>query len=206
MNVSTTKTLMISLVLSLFGSAAGNAANPLLGEVEIRAASRLEKDAGVWLDGQFLGHMRDIKGKSRLVLVPGEHEVLIRLIGYSDIRKTIVVEPGRVHEFVARLEPDPDAVYPDPEDMARLKISVEPEEAAVFVNDVYAGHVDQFNGRRGMQMGPGVYGIRIALPGYQAFETELTVLANQEYEIKTELPKGSIVDQPEGLVFSEARD
>ena len=184
----------------------GSAANPLLGEVEIRAATRVEKDAGVWLDGQFLGRMRDLKGKSRLVLVPGEHEVLIRLIGYRDTRRTIVVEPGRSHEFVATLEADPNAVYPDPEEIASLKISVEPEEAAVFVNDVYAGHVDQYNGHRGMEMGPGVYKIRIALPGYQAFETELRVLPNQEYEIKTELPKGTIVEQPEGLVISQARD
>lgn len=183
-----------------------SAANPLLGEVEIRAATRLEKDAGVWLDGQFLGHLRDIKGKSRLVLVPGEHEVVVRLIGYEEVRETIVVEPGQHHEFVARLTSDPSAVYPDPDVLAKLKISVEPEDAAVFVNDVYAGHVDQFNGHRGMQIGPGTYRIRIALPGYQAFETELTVLANQDYEIKTELPKGSIVDQPDGLTISQNVD
>lgn len=207
MNTRTVCVLMFAWAGTLIGvTGSAIAANPLLGEVEIRPATRLEKDAGVWLDGQFLGTIRDLKGKSRLVLVPGDHDVLIKLIGYSDVRRMITVEPGQHHEFVVSLAPADDVTYPDPADTAKLKVSVEPEDAAVFVNDVYAGHVDQFNGRRGMRLGAGVYQIRIALPGYQAFETELTVIANQEYEIKTELPKGTIVEQPDGLVVSQNSD
>jgi hypothetical protein len=38
------------------------------------------------------------------------------------------------------------------------------------------------------------------LPGYQPFETEMSLSANQRYEIKTELRRGSIRDQSDELI------
>ncbi len=43
-----------------------------------------------------------------------------------------------------------------------------------------------------MKISPGKHRVRVELPGYRTFETELNLLANQESEIKTELAKGSI--------------
>ena len=40
----------------------------------------------------------------------------------------------------------------------------------------------------------------IALPGYEAFNTELTVRAGQSYEVKTELQKGSLDEQAAALI------
>ena len=183
-----------------------SAGNPLFGEIELEAATKIEKNAGVWLDGQYLGHVRDLRGGSQLVLPPGAHSLLFKLIGYEDLTRNVIVEPGESQEVHVSLIPDAGAQYADETELAELKLAVEPEEAAVFVNDVYAGYVDQFNGRRGMQMGPGVYNVRIALPGYDSFETQITVVATQEYEIKTSLRKASIVDQPAGLAVSQARE
>jgi hypothetical protein len=39
---------------------------------------------------------------------------------------------------------------------------------------------------------PGKHQIKVALPGYQTFETEVSLLAGQKSELKTELVKGSI--------------
>jgi len=39
---------------------------------------------------------------------------------------------------------------------------------------------------------PGKHRIRVALPGYQTFETDVSLLAGQKSEVKTELLKGSI--------------
>jgi hypothetical protein len=50
-----------------------------------------------------------------------------------------------------------------------------------------------------MRLSPGTYRFTIALPGYQPFNTELTLRSGQTYEIKTELPKGEIGDQAEEL-------
>ena len=180
------------------------AAQTMQGEVELKPATAIERDAGVWVDGQYLGHLRELKGKRRLVLVPGAHELLVKLAGYEDLNETIVVEPGQEREYRVSLRPDPNAQYPDEGQTAALRISVVPETAAVFVNDVYAGHVNRFNGRRGMRVRAGTHRIKIELPGYRPFETELTLLANQTYEIKTELANGSITEQSEALQVSRA--
>jgi len=48
-----------------------------------------------------------------------------------------------------------------------------------------------------MLVGPGPHQIRIALPGYQTFETSINPLANQKVEIKTELVKnGAPLSEP----------
>jgi hypothetical protein len=98
--------------------------------------------------------------------------------------------------------PKPDATYPDESATAQVRISVKPEEAAIFVNDSYVGHVDRFDGRAGMRLSAGTYRLTIALPGYEAFNTELTLRAGQSYEIKTELPKGRLDAQAAALIVS----
>jgi hypothetical protein len=186
--------------LGLVGVAMGAwAANPILGEVEIEAGSKIERKAGVWLDGQYVGFVKDLQRRGKLVLVPGEHQLLFKLIGYQDVATKIVVDPGERKEYRIAMLPKAGVTYPEKEGTARLRISVEPEKAAVFVNGAYVGHVDHFNGPRGMRLGPGTYRFTIALPGYQAFETELTLRAGQEYEISTDLPTGGFDDQAAAL-------
>jgi hypothetical protein len=43
-----------------------------------------------------------------------------------------------------------------------------------------------------MLISPGKHRIKIELPGYRTFETEVNLLAGQKSEIKTALVKGSI--------------
>jgi hypothetical protein len=189
---------LTSIVSSCIAAGAW-AASPLQGEVELQAASRLERDAGVWVDGQYVGFVKDLGGSGRLALVPGTHAVLFKLIGYEDVARTIVVEPGDRKKYRVSMTADAEVTYPDKEDTAQLRLSVKPDEAAIFVNDAYVGHVDRFGGRAGMRLSPGTYRFTIALPGYQPFNTELTLRSGQTYEIKTELPKGEIGDQAEEL-------
>ncbi|HEU4619218.1 MAG TPA: PEGA domain-containing protein [Gammaproteobacteria bacterium] len=169
--------------------------SPILGEIEIEPASKVERDAGVWVDGQYVGFVKNLHGSDRLVLVPGEHRLLFKLIGYQDVDETFVVEPGRKAQYRVSMAHASGISYPDKDQTAKVRISVEPEDAAVFVNDSYVGHVDRFDGHKGMRLAPGTYRFKIALPGYQPFETQLTVRAAQAYEIKTKLPKGGFEDQ-----------
>src|SRR5947208_16881722 len=68
-----------------------------------------------------------------------------------------------------------------------------PDRAAVFVDDAFAGTVAEFSGvGHGMLVSPGKHRIKIALAGYQAFETEVNLLAHQKMTIKTNLLQGSI--------------
>ncbi len=43
-----------------------------------------------------------------------------------------------------------------------------------------------------MLVSPGKHRIKIALPGYRTFETEINLLPKQDFTLKTELVKGSI--------------
>jgi len=50
------------------------------------------------------------------------------------------------------------------------------------------GHIDQFNGiGQGMLLTPGKHEIKITLPGYQAFETEVNLQPHQKLKLKTNL-------------------
>jgi hypothetical protein len=56
-----------------------------------------------------------------------------------------------------------------------------------------------------MLVAPGEHRIKIALPGYQTFETDINPIANQKVEIKTELVKnGAPLTEP--LVNTETGD
>ena len=194
------RTTTVLLVIAASCAAAGAfAAPPLQGEVEIRAASRLERSAGVWLDGQYVGAVNELGGRGRLVLLPGEHELLFKLIGYEDVTSTIVVEPGVRQEYRIAMTGSADAVYPDKANTAQLRVDVKPEDAAIFINESYVGRTDRFGSRQGMRMSPGDYRVTIALPGYQSFDAELSLRAGQTYEIKTELAKGLVEDQAQEL-------
>ena len=73
-------------------------------------------------------------------------------------------------------------------------MSVSPNRAAVFVDDQFVGHVDEFDGPgQALLVAPGKRRVKITLPGYRTFETELNLLAEQKFELKTELFKGSIL-------------
>jgi hypothetical protein len=122
-----------------------------------------------------------------------------KLVGYQDVSSTLTIDPGEKKRYRISMVTQPDLTYPNRAETAKLRISVEPEDAAIFVDDVFVGHVDRFNGMRGMRLKAGTYRFTIALPGYQAFKTELSLLAGQTYEIKTRLPKGGYEDQAEEL-------
>src|SRR5260370_42463739 len=76
---------------------------------------------------------------------------------------------------------------------ALIKLHVTSERAAVVVDDACVGSVSEFTGvGHGMLVSPGKHRIKIALPGYQAFDTEVSLLPRQKIAIKTDLVPGSI--------------
>jgi hypothetical protein len=80
-----------------------------------------------------------------------------------------------------------------PSAVSTLKLKVQPDRAAVFLDGRYIGHVGEFGGKfHSLVIASGTHRIRIELPGYRTFETEITLLAGQKSEVKTDLVKGSI--------------
>ena len=71
-----------------------------------------------------------------------------------------------------------------------MKINVSPSRAAVFLDGRFVGHVGEFQGMgRSLEIAPGSHRIKITLPGYKTFETEINPLPKQKVEVKTELVK-----------------
>lgn len=191
------KPLRLAIALSIFAGlllpSKTSAQNQVMGELKFSSANKAEKNSGVWIDGQYVGYLRELKGDKKIILLPGKHEIAIRQAGYADFTKTVVMEPAQVQEIAVHMQKDPRAIYPG-KDGATLKVDINPDRSAVFLDDAYVGHASDFGGAlHSMTVVPGKHRIKIELPGYQTFETEINVLPGQKAEIKTDLVRGSIV-------------
>jgi hypothetical protein len=168
------------------------AANDIMGEIQFVGASKVEKTSGVWVDGQYVGYLKELKGSKKVVVLPGQHEIAVKQAGYHDFTQKVILEPGQKHVIQVAMQKNPAAQYP--EATAQIKMSVSPNRAAVFLDDQFVGHVDEFDGPgQALLLAPGKHRVKITLPGYRTFETELNLLAEQKFELKTELFKGSIL-------------
>jgi hypothetical protein len=181
--------LWIWLVAALLLPAPVYAENAVMGEIQFEGKSKVEQTSGVWVDGGYVGYLKELKGSKKVLLLPGDHVITVKQDGYQDFTQRIRVEPREIH--VVRVVMEKAATGLMPAVRATLKIAVNPSRAAVFLDDLFVGHVGEFQGAgRGLLVVPGRHRVKIALPGYQDFETEVNPLPNQSVEIKTDLLKG----------------
>ena len=113
--------------------------NQILGEIELVGPSKVEKTSGVWVDGQYLGYLKELKGSKKILLLPGEHEIVVRQDGFQDFTDKITVRPGEKQTISVRMVKDPR--FKMPSVFSEIKLSVTPDRAAVFVDGLYVGHV-----------------------------------------------------------------
>lgn len=184
-----------ALMAALLVSAACllQAENRVLAELRFVPHSGADKTAGVWVDGQYVGYVKELKGNKKVLLMPGKHEILVRQAWYQDYVEEPLLEPGEVHTITISLQK---VGRPARESATgELKISAMPSRAAVFVDDQFAGHVDEFDGPgQALLVTPGEHRLRLALAGYLPFDTVVSVRAHQKLKIETTLVKGSIAD------------
>ena len=165
-----------------------HAGNEVLGEIQLVGATKVERTSGVWVDGQYLGYLQELKGSKKILLLPGEHEIAVRQGGYLDFAQKIGILPGEKKIISVTMERDSRVQMPQV--TAEIKLDVNPNRAAVFVDGVFIGHVAEFGGiGRALLVTPGKRRIIIKLPGYQSFETDIDLVANQKSTLKTELVK-----------------
>ena len=185
------KTLLAAVWMLLFLAGASHAQNGVLGEVRFVGASKVEKTSGVWIDGQYVGYLDELRDDKKILLLPGEHAIAVRQSGYTDFIRNVVVEPNKRVTLNVKMQRDPRIQFPNV--TSEVKLQVTPDRAAVFLDGGFVGNVHEFTGvGRAMLVSPGKHRIKIALPGYQTFETEITLLPKQKFKIETELAKGSI--------------
>jgi hypothetical protein len=186
-----TRKVMPVVVILLMGLL--SAEDRVQSELKFAAHSNDEKTAGVWVDGQYVGFVKELSGDKKLKLLPGKHEVVIRQAWYDELVKQIVLEPGQTYELNVALVKS--ARLPTQDATGELKIAATPSRAAVFVDGQYAGHVDEFDGvGKAMLLTPGQHRIHIALPGYLPFDTMVDLRPQQKLKIQTDLIRGSITE------------
>jgi hypothetical protein len=175
--------LLLFLVAPCYGQ------NKVMSEVDFVGATKLEKHSGVWIDGQYLGYISELKGDRKVLLMPGDHTIVVRHIGYKDFTQKIVAEPGQQQTVEVTLVKNPRDQMPTV--TALIKLDVTPNRAAVFLDHSFLGPAKDF-GRAGLLVSPGKHHIQIAMPGYRTFDTDVNLLPNQKFTLKTQLIEGSI--------------
>jgi PEGA domain-containing protein len=195
--------MVLAFVSFLIGSVSAQNSD-VLGEIQFEGKTNVEKTSGVWVDRQYVGYLKELKESKKVLLLPGEHTISVRQNGYQDFTQTVVLQPGQTQ--IIRVTMGKAATGPMPADreLATIKINVNLSRAAVFLDGRFVGHVGEFGGLgRAMLVAPGAHQIRIALPGYATFQTDINPLPRQKVEVKTDLVK-SEVPVAEPLLKGEA--
>jgi hypothetical protein len=190
-HLKTAASLLALSLLPLCTAIVSAQSSKVMGEVRFEGDTQLDRDSGVWIDGNYVGYVKELKGDKKVLLLPGKHQIVVRQAGYTEFTRDLVIEPGQTQEIQVKMELLPGAKTPDV--TSELKVSVQPKRAAVFLDGNYVGHASELGGKfHSLLVSPGKHMIKIELPGYRTFETEVNVLAGQKSEVKTELLKGSI--------------
>lgn len=194
---------VVAALILFLSAPASYADNRVMGEVQFEGASKVERDSGVWIDGQYVGYLKELKGDKKVILLPGEHEISVRQAGLEDFVRKIVIEPGQ--KQTVRVAMQKSVGWQTPSTTATLKLTVQPNRAAVFLDGWYVGHVGEFGGKfHSMQIAAGKHRVKIELAGYRTFETEINLLAGQKSEVKTDLVNGSI-EQNDAMIKQVAQ-
>jgi PEGA domain len=178
--------LLVLCTLSVLVGTSYAAGNEVLGEIQLKGHSGVDKTSGVWVDGQYVGFLKELKGTKKILLLPGDHEILVRQAGFRDFEQKVTVQPGVKHEVRVNMAKDSRVNYPTV--TAQIKLAVYPTRAAVFVDGLFLGHVAEFQGAgKALLVAPGRRKISISLPGYRSFETEIELAPHQKFKLATNL-------------------
>jgi hypothetical protein len=114
--------------------------------------------AGVFVDGKYLGPAKNFKVAQTYSLSPGEHEVKLVDPRYQDIVKKVTIVAGKKTELKETMTALP---VPKPP-FGYLRTENPDHFAAVYINDHFMGHVDEFsNPTQKLALAPGTYEVKI---------------------------------------------
>ena len=114
--------------------------------------------AGVFVDGKYVGPAANFKIGQTYQVAPGEHEINLEDPRYQEIVKKVTIEAGKKTVMKETMVALPPAKPP----FGRLRIENGDHYSAVYVNDRYMGHADEFdNFAQGLLINPGTYEVRI---------------------------------------------
>lgn len=115
--------------------------------------------AGVFVDGKYLGPAANFRIARKYALPAGKHEVKLVEPRYEEYATTVELTAGKTTVVSQALKPLPLAQGP----FGTLRVKNSDKFAAVYVNDKFYGHVDEFsNSSQGLLLPAGEYSVRVA--------------------------------------------
>jgi hypothetical protein len=138
--------------------------------------------AGVFVDGKYLGPAANFKVAHTYELPAGEHDLKLVDPRYQDIDKKITITAGKktvVQETMTALPtPKPPFAY--------LRTENPDHFGAVYINDHFVGHVDEFsNPGQKLAVPPGTYEVKIVpVNGQNVVTKNVTIEANTTTIVK----------------------
>ena len=115
--------------------------------------------AGVFIDGHYVGPAENFRVVQEYEIAPGIHDVTISDPRYEELSLRVNIRPGWTTTINEPLKPLPEPTGP----FGELRTQGPDHFAAVFVNERFMGHVDEFsNTEQGLLLPPGDYSVRIS--------------------------------------------
>jgi len=132
--------------------------------------------AGVFVDGKYLGPAANFRHARTYAVPAGEHEIRYADPRFHDVVTTVTIEAGKKKELLATMVPLPLTQPP----YGRLRTINEDKFAAVYVNEHFCGHVDEFsNFHQGLLLNPGEYDVKIVPGKGTPVSQKVTIVADK---------------------------
>jgi PEGA domain len=114
--------------------------------------------AGVFIDGKYVGPAANFKVARKYEVAAGEHEIKLEDPRYQEIVKKVTIAAGKTTVMKETMVALPPAKPP----FGKLRVENADHFAAVYVNDRFMGHVDEFsNFAQALLLNPGTYEVRV---------------------------------------------
>jgi hypothetical protein len=143
-------------------------------------------DAGVFINGQYVGPATRFTVPEKYPAPAGEVEVTFKDPRYEDYTTKITVRPRKTAKLKYSLKP----VEPAKPPFGRFRLGGgEPESfisiaagdtGAVYINDKFFGYVDELNNPGGgILLNPGTYDLHVVSPIFGEIRQKITIEANK---------------------------
>ena len=137
--------------------------------------------AGVFVDGKYVGPAANFKVARKYDVAAGEHEVKLEEPRYQEIVKKLTITAGKTTVMKETMVALPPAKPP----FGKLRIENPDHFAAVYVNDRFMGHVDEFsNFAQALLLNPGTYEVRVVPTNGAPITKTVTIEAEKTVIVK----------------------
>ena len=181
LRMSCLRRLVLPAALSLVAVAGASAQDT--GYIKARGKPG---DAGVFVDGQYVGPASRFTVPEKYPAPAGEVEVTVKDPRYEDYTTKVTVRTKKTTKLHYSLKP----VEPAKPPFGRFRLGGgEPESfisiaagdtGAVYINDKFFGHVDELNNAgSGILLNPGSYDLHIVSSTFGEIRQKITIEANK---------------------------